>query len=521
VASPTSPAEAFRLLQAGDFRAALEVAQRVLSVDPSNARAHVAGGIALRMAGRLAEARAAFDRAQQLDPRDHAAAYETGVTAQLMGDARAAQEAFDRSAELRPEFFPAHFAAGLAHADRKEWPEAQARFRRVLELRPGDPHAQLQLAFAFAGSGHHPEAENAFAQALATHPHDAVIVRACGQRAASRGEFSRAAALFSQALRLQPDDPALSMYLAQCELLVGRWAEGWDAYAAREPRRQFERSAAARGRPYVVPTLADLRGGEVTLVGEQGLGDTLFFLRWAPALREAGVRIRFSGDTRLHSLLGRTGLFQALAPQPPPDGRLLLAGDLPLLFPEMEPYAAASLRIAPLSDRIARWRATLDASGPRPWIGLSWRAGTPPEDQPHALSKSVPIDKLFGAVAATPGTLVAIQRAVRAGEIDGAKAAAGREVVDASRVNDDLEDVLALVSLLDRHIAVSSTTIHLAAAGGAAADVLVPFPPEWRWRAQGDSPWFPGFRVHRQGVEGDWSAALGRAARSVQATGLQ
>jgi tetratricopeptide (TPR) repeat protein len=521
MARPDNAAEAFRLLQAGDHQAALEAVQRALSVDPSNARAHVAGGIALRMAGRLAEARAALARARQLDPRDHAAAYEAGLAAQLMGDAHAAQEAFERSAELRPEFFPAHFAAGLVHADQKEWAQAQARFRRVLELRPGDPHAQLQLAFALVGSGNGAQAEAAFAHVLATHPHDAAIVRACGQRAASQGDFSRAGELFSQALRLQPGDPALSMYLAQCELLVGRWAQGWVAYAAREPRRQFEQSAAARGTAYVVPTLEDLRGGVVTLVGEQGLGDTLFFLRWAPALREAGVRIRFSGDTRLHPLLGRTGLFDALEPQPARSGRQLLAGDLPLLFPEMDPYTAASLRIAPLADRIARWKAILDASGPRPWTGLAWRAGTPPEDQPYALSKSVPIDKLFGSVAAEPGTLVAIQRAVRAGEIDAAKAAAGRDVVDASRANDDLEDVLALVSLLDRHIAVSSTTIHLAAAAGAVVDVLVPFPPEWRWRAQGDSPWFPGFRVHRQGVDGDWSAALMGAARGVQATGLQ
>ena len=76
--------EAFRLLQAGDIRGALDAVQRALAVDPSNARAHLAGGIALRMAGRLAEARSALARAQQLEARDHGAAYEAGVTSTSM-----------------------------------------------------------------------------------------------------------------------------------------------------------------------------------------------------------------------------------------------------------------------------------------------------------------------------------------------------------------------------------------------------------------------------------------------------
>jgi hypothetical protein len=57
-------------------------------------------------------------------------------------------------------------------------------------------------------------------------------------------------------------------------------------------------------------------------------------------------------------------------------------------------------------------------------------------------------------------------------------------------------------------VGVSSTNMHLAASAGATADVLVPFPPEWRWRLEGDSPWFPGFRVHREDRDGRWAIRL-------------
>jgi hypothetical protein len=76
-------------------------------------------------------------------------------------------------------------------------------------------------------------------------------------------------------------------------------------------------------------------------------------------------------------------------------------------------------------------------------------------------------------------------------------------------MNDDLEDALALLDVLDDYVGVSNTNTHLRAALGKTAQVLVPFPPEWRWGTAGDeSPWFPGFRVLRQTPQRTWDAAL-------------
>jgi hypothetical protein len=299
------------------------------------------------------------------------------------------------------------------------------------------------------------------------------------------------------------------MFLAQSELLVGRWEAAWAAYARREPRRAFESAAASRGVPYSVPTAEAVAGREVVLVGEQGLGDTLFFLRWAPRLRDAGARLGFSGDLRLHSLLARTGLFESFAPEgAPPAGVPVLVGDLPSMFARADPTLLPSLPIAPLPDRREQWRTTLAAAGPSPWIGVVWRAGTASDVVAHALAKSVPLPGLFGAIAPLAGTVVSLQRNPAPGELEAAAQALGSRVHDLSHANADLEDMLAIVSLLDRHVSVSNTNLHLAAAAGATADVLVPWPPEWRWRLEGHSPWFPGFRVHRQSAGGDWSAAL-------------
>jgi tetratricopeptide (TPR) repeat protein len=514
MASPAAIGEAFRRLQGGDAAGALELARRIAADEPRNARAHLAIGIALRIAGRYEEACEALERAEALDPSDHAPAYELGVVRQLQARPGDALAAFERSAGIKPDFFAAHFSAGLLHAERREWGPAADRFRAVLSVKPDMPEALLYLANVLERDGRHAEAEASYVHALAANPHHPATLRVFGQYSASRGNFKRAASLFTEAARLEPGDAALPMFVAQCELLLGRWQPAWGAYARRVPRLEYERAAAARGVPYAVPSRDRLNGERVTLVGEQGLGDTLFFLRWASRVRDAGARIAFSGDARLHSLLARTGLFQSFASaDESPAGIPILAGDLPAVFADADPLEARSLQIAPLPDRLEEWRTTLQAAGPKPWIGTLWRAGTPGHVVAHALAKAVPVADLFAALAPLGGTVFSLQRDPVPGEIDVAGRSLGARVHDLSHANADLEDVLALVALLDRHVSVSNTNLHLAVAAGSSADVLMPFPPEWRWRLEGDSPWFPGFRVHRQGIEGDWSAALAALAR--------
>jgi len=68
-----------------------------------------------------------------------------------------------------------------------------------------------------------------------------------------------------------------------------------------------------------------------------------------------------------------------------------------------------------------------------------------------------------------------------------------------------------LLFAVDDYVGVSNTNMHLMAAVGRTARVLIPFPPDWRWMLEGDaSPWFPGFRVYRQAPERNWAPAMER-----------
>ena len=123
--------------------------------------------------------------------------------------------------------------------------------------------------------------------------------------------------------------------------------------------------------------------------------------------------------------------------------------------------------------------------------------------------KESPLAEIARALRVTPATVLVLQRQPQPGEIESFAQELGRPMHDLSALNDDLEQMLALLTLLDDYVGVSNTNMHLRAGAGKTAKVLVPAPPEWRWMAEGtESPWFPGFRVYRQGVDGSWDSAV-------------
>ncbi len=125
------------------------------------------------------------------------------------------------------------------------------------------------------------------------------------------------------------------------------------------------------------------------------------------------------------------------------------------------------------------------------------------------LLKEAPLTGLAMLLRPVNGTFLALQRTPEADAIDQLSEGLGRPAHDFTALNDDLEEMLALLSLMDEYVTVSNTNVHLRAGTGRTSRVLVPNPPEYRWMAEGEeSPWFPGCKLYRQKVDGDWEEAL-------------
>lgn len=394
------------------------------------------------------------------------------------------------------------FNAALAHIRAGRIADARACYEHAIEIDPGYVRALNNLGTLLDDLGEHKSAERRFRAAISAGQEVAEPWAGLGSNLRIQGKLVEARASYERALALRPAFAAVRWNLATIDLAEGCFADGWTNY--------LFRPGIDRAETPLVELPVDLSGTIIEIVDEQGLGDALFFLRFAPALRTRGAVIRYRAEGRIGDIVARMmdfgGTFDTAR-----TFRVAL-GDLPFLLGVTT--CPSALPVAPRSDRLAFLRTMLEQAGPPPYIGLTWRAGQRGEG---VLFKEVPLDRLGAALRQVQGTLIDMQRAPQSGEHARLEAAAGRRIADLSNRNDDIEDMLALMYLLDDYIGVSNTNIHLRAAAGRVARVLVANPAEYRWMATGESsPWFPGFSLYRQSPSDAWDFALASLARDLR-----
>jgi hypothetical protein len=66
-----------------------------------------------------------------------------------------------------------------------------------------------------------------------------------------------------------------------------------------------------------------------------------------------------------------------------------------------------------------------------------------------------------------------------------------------------------VIQSLDLVITVDTSVAHLAGALGKPVWVMLPKQADWRWMMSGETNlWYPGARLFRQQVPGDWSPVV-------------
>ncbi len=499
-----------------DFDGAAQAFRRAAQAAPQEIAPLNNLAAALLEQSRAAEARPAIARALALDPDNPFALANEGQALLLEERPADAIAPLRRAAAADPGNALTLNSLGIALQEASQLEESLSTLRRALEIAPQAAIIRVSYGNALKKSGRYDEAIGAFEQALALRPGVAEVHSHIGSCHDAMMRYDAAIAAYDEALRLKPDYRRARHNRAMARLTTGRFETGWRDYAARDCRSDLA--------PHVLRgplDPADITGRHILLLGEQGLGDEIFFLRFHAELRRRGAaRISVETDAKIRSLIGRVAGLDSVtsdrAARPAAD-KTLVVGDLPLALGmagagDIPP----SLRIAPLPDRAAHIAAELAACGPPPYIGVTWRAGT--ADRLGALFKLAPLADLGAALAGLPGTLIALQRLPQQGEIAALAAAAGRPVQDMTALNDDLEGMLALLAHLDEYVCVSNTNVHLRALVDRPCRVLVPAPPDFRWMAEGDeSPWFPASRIYRQTAARSWREALDRLRQDLRA----
>jgi ADP-heptose:LPS heptosyltransferase len=252
---------------------------------------------------------------------------------------------------------------------------------------------------------------------------------------------------------------------------------------------------------------APAKGKTILLFGEQGAGDMIQFVRYAPMVAERCARTVLVCGPDLKTLLkGVNGVSEVVDydEQPPRFDQHVPLMSLPKLFktdldsiPAPIPYLSAD------PAKVEHWRLRL---GGRPGrkIGLAWAGRiTHPNDR----NRSMSLAQLAPLAAVKNVQWISLQKGPA--EAEARTPQAGLEITDVSSELTDYSDTAALIANLDLVISVDTSVVHVAGAMGKPVWVLLPFIPDWRWLLdRPDSPWYPTMRLFRQRAVGDWEPVV-------------
>ncbi len=191
--------------QTGNHQSAAQYIYRALTVKPHSAEVHANLGNVLREQGKPDEAVRILERALQLEPDNAAAQNNLGNAFQDQGNLDDAIACYRRAVELKPNFAEAHSNLGNALKDQGKRNEAIACYRRAAELKPGYAAPLYNLGIVLRDLGNLDEAIAHYRRAVELKPDYAEAHNNLGNALKEHGDLDEAIACYHRALELKPN----------------------------------------------------------------------------------------------------------------------------------------------------------------------------------------------------------------------------------------------------------------------------------------------------------------------------
>jgi tetratricopeptide (TPR) repeat protein len=480
------------LSDAGAHDEALTVIDAAIAVASDLPETHLMRGNILLALNRPAEAEAAFLTELARVPKCVPAHNNLGVALQGLGRLQEAVVKHRDALALDPDYIQAHTNLGVALHAQGDLIAARAAFERAIALPSDNPQSRAKALSNLALLQEH------------------------------EGDYLGALDLHRQAIAVAPDFATVHFNFAINLLRVGDLAAGWDEYEWR-----WKCGLPTLKMPDIPRPMWDgseLNGRTLLVHAEQGVGDTLQFVRYLPPLARAQGSVTMVAPGPLRRLLRSLPDVKMVGSSedlPPFDVHLPLMS-LPRVLgtklgtiPAEVPYLAVDAAVD--QAVVAGWRRRIGDDGTLK-VGVVW-SGNPKHVQDRL--RSIAAAQFLPQLAMPGIKLFSLQKEMRAGDRT-VLAGMADTVTDLAPELSDFCDTGAALSALDLVISVDTSVAHLAGALARPVWTLLPFSPDWRWLLEReDSVWYPTMRLFRQTRRDDWDDVLIRVRAELSLLALR
>ena len=508
-------------LMQGKHSKSIPLLQKALHIQPNYPEAHNNLGLALKEQGDLTAAIASYRRALKLKPDDPNTHNNLGHALQENGDLTAAIASYNTALKLNPNDTDAHNNLGHALQENGDLTAAIASYNTALNINPNHTEALNNLGNALKEQGDINSAITSYNKALKLNPNYTEAHYNLGISLHDQGDLNGAITSYNAALKLNPNYTEAHWNLSLTMLLGGDYKNGWEKYEWRTKRK------SDRTRPHASPK-CNKWGGEFSfkknnkliLIAEQGLGDTLQFMRYAQVLKQYGADISVCAQTKLHSLIQTSGIDPS--PLSPQEANQISEGHwIPLLSiprhlgvsPDnpivTEPY------IKTKESLITKWENILRTKE-GPIIGINWQ-GNPKTERLTLRGRSLALQKFAPITTCDHLSLLSLQKGFGSEQLD-ACSFRDRFVSCQDQINEiwDFLETAAIIANCDLIITSDTSVAHLAGGMGKNTWLLLQKLPDWRWGLEENSTfWYPSMRLFRQKEHGNWDEVMERVTNEL------
>lgn len=384
---------------------------------------------------------------------------------------------------------------------------AENSFRRIVAQHPELPDPQYSLGVVLQLQGRLQEAIGYYQNAIDLDP---VFVKAHYNLAnvyLRCGLYQEAMASATAAINCDPGHADAHWLLGMLQLQRGDFISGWREYEWRWKAHGFTSIIPELGRP--LWDGSPLEGKTLLIHMEQGRGDMIQFIRYAPLAAALGGRIVICAVSELVPLLATVeGVSQVV------DRNGVLPGfdvhipvqSLPyVLNTTLETVPSHTPYIFPDPAKMEKWRQLVAPEGVLR-VGLAWQGSTEHIDDHN---RSCPFNELLPLLDIVGVAYYSLQLGFGSEQL--MNNGGGASITDLTDRIQDFSDTAAFIANLDLVISVDTAVAHLAGALGKKVWLMLPYLAEWRWMLdREDSPWYPEMRLFRQASQGGWSPLVER-----------
>ena len=519
--------------QSGRYERAEKTYRKILKHQPGHSGVLVNLAIVQWRQGRLKPARVNAVKATQAGTNMASAFAILGAIDHDLGDHMAAIQSLKKATELDPGLGPAYSGLATACFALRKWPdtiqacrkvlsltgpetvadpsiytclgaalkaqghlnEAERCFREMCEKHPGAPSAFENLASILADLGEYDEARAMIEGQLADTPERPGLWNTLGNLCVTAGDNEAAREAYRRALAIDPDFVDAGYNLGLMDLCEGHLDRGWTGFERRLDLSHLN----IPGIPCWDGTPAPV--GCLLIVCEQGLGDTLHFIRYAALARTLVGRIVLLCQSPLRDYLKRMPELDDVVVF----GEALADCDfyIPLLsLPGIFTPSLADIPGTVPYLPVPKIEAVKDHDNVS--VGLNW-AGSP--DNPTDYKRSVPLADFIPLLDMPNCRFFSLQYGEHGDDIK--TLGLDDKITDLRPHLNGFLDTAKTIQQLDLVISVCTSTAHLAGGMGQPVWVLVARDGDWRWfKDRDDSPWYPTARLFRQTEPRHWSDVI-------------